>query len=95
MAFNKENKVSYEELAPSLQEMLNNKATLEDFNDLLNKFNQLYVLSNGVRISIVTALSKITTPTNDKEIAIVTSDTVNTIYTYHANKWVKVHAVYA
>ena len=95
MAFNEENKVSFEELAPSLQEMINNKASLDDFNALQNKFNQLYVLSNGVRISIVTALNKITSPTNDKEIAIVTSDTVNTIYTYHGSKWVKVHAVYA
>ena len=32
---------------------------------------------------------------NDKEIAIVTTDSVVTMYTYHNNAWVKIHAVYA
>ena len=32
MAFNKENKVTYAELAPSLQEMLNRKVNIDDFN---------------------------------------------------------------
>lgn len=95
MTFNKENKVSWDELSPSLQEIINGKATLEDFNRVKNKFDEIELLSGGIRISIVTALSKITNPVNNKELAIVTSDTITTVYTYSGSRWVKIHAVYA
>lgn len=95
MAFNKENKISWEELAPSLQDKINGKASLEEFNDLKNRFNALQLLSGGVRISIVSSLNNISSPVNNKEIAIVTADSVVTIYTYISNSWKKIHAVYA
>ena len=95
MAFNLENKVSWEELAPSLQDKINAKASLAEFNALKNKFDALQILSGGVRISIVSSLNNISAPTNNKEIAIVTADSVITIYTYTSNSWKKIHAVYA
>ena len=95
MAFNKENKISWEELAPSLQNKINGKASLEEFNNLKNKFDALQLLSGGVRISIVSSLNNISSPVNNKEIAIVTADSVTTIYTYISSSWKKIHAVYA
>lgn len=95
MSFNKENKITYNELAPSLQAMIDNKADKDEFTLVKNKFDTLVALSGGVRITITTSLTSIKSPTNDKEIAIVTTDSVVTMYTYHNNAWVKIHAVYA
>jgi hypothetical protein len=95
MAFNKENKISWEELTPSLQDKINAKASLEAFNELKARFDNLELLSGGIRISIVSSLSNITSPVNNKELAIVTSDSVVTVYTYISNSWKKIHAVYA
>lgn len=95
MSFNMENKISWEELAPSLQEIINKKASLDDFNRLKDKFDSIELNSGGIRISIVTALSKINNPVNNKELAIVTADSVVTIYTYISDSWKKIHAVYA
>lgn len=95
MAFNKENKISWEELTPSLQDKINAKASLEAFNALKARFDNLELLSGGIRISIVSSLSNITSPVNNKELAIVTSDSVVTVYTYISNSWKKIHAVYA
>ena len=95
MTFNKENKVSYEELAPSLQALINSKASKDEFNALKAQFDALEVLSGGVRISITSSLNNITNPVNNKELAIITTDAVTTVYTRINNSWVKIHAVYA
>ena len=95
MAFNTENKISWEELAPSLQDKINGKASLAQFNALKSKFDALELLYGDIRLSIVTSLTKISAPKNNKELAIVTSDSVLTIYTYTSNSWKKIHAVYA
>lgn len=94
-AFNKENKISFEELSPSLQALINNKASLADFNALQDQFQVILDKAGGVRISITSKLSDIKNPTNGKEIAIITSDSVVTMYTYLNGNWVKIHAVYA
>lgn len=95
MAFNPENKVGWDQLSPSLQEKINGKASLSDFLNLQNRFNDIELLSGGVRLSIVSSLNNISSPINGKELAIVTADSVLTAYTYSGNKWVKIHAVYA
>ena len=95
MAFNKENKITYNELAPSLQAMIDNKANKDEFNNVKKRFDNLVALSGGVRITISTTLEGILSPTNDKEIAVIASKNVVTMYTYHNNAWVKIHAVYA
>ncbi|MBR2248201.1 MAG: hypothetical protein IJ880_14470 [Bacilli bacterium] len=95
MSFNEENKISWDELAPSLQEIINNKASIDDFNLVKAKFDNIEINSGGIRISIVSSLNDISNPVNNKELAIVTTDSVTTVYTYINSNWVKVHAVYA
>ena len=95
MSFNEENKISWDELAPSLQEIINNKASVDEFNLIKAKFDNIEINSGGIRISIVSSLNDIFNPVNNKELAIVTTDSVTTVYTYINSNWVKVHAVYA
>ena len=95
MAFDKENKIGWDELSPSLQEIINNKASLSEYNDIKNQFDEIVSKAGGIRISIVSSLNSISNPVNNKELAIVTSDSVVTVYTYTNSSWVKIHAVYA
>jgi hypothetical protein len=74
--FNPEDKITYNELAPSLQELLNGKASKEDLNVLIK-------LINGIRLTVGTAAP--TAPINNKEIWINTS--TNLIMRYN-NGWV-------
>lgn len=97
MAFNPEDKVSYEELAPSLQAMIDNAVDDSELlavrNDLDNIINNLH----GIRVSIVKDTSEVLSPKNDKELAIVVNSNNNYIYMaiYNSNTWKKIHAVYA
>lgn len=97
MAFNPEDKVSYEELAPSLQAMIDNAVDDSELlavrNDLDNIINNLH----GIRVSIVKDTSEVVSPKNDKELAIVVNSNNNYIYMaiYNSNTWKKIHAVYA
>lgn len=104
MAFNSEDRISYDELAPSLQAMINKTVSVDSYNalnDKLNSFNayvnQFVDSLDGVRISIVDNLSKITNPVNNKELAIIynTSSNYTSMYIYSAGTWKAIHAVYA
>lgn len=104
MAFNSEDKISYEELAPSLQAILNNSIDLDTYNVLNDKINNLNAYVNtfiggldGVRISITTSLNNISSPVNNKELAFIynTNGAYVSMYIYAAGSWKIVHAVYA
>lgn len=92
--FNKENKVSYDDLAPSLQEMIRNSITEEELTDILNTINQTIQQLNGIRISIVTDTSQIPEPQNNKEVALVIGSQYTFVCTYN-NGWKRACAVYA
>lgn len=92
--FNKENKVSYDDLAPSLQEMIRNSITEEELSDILNTINQTIQQLNGIRISIVTDTSQIPEPQNNKEVALVVGSQYTFVCTYN-NGWKRACAVYA
>lgn len=92
--FNKENKVSYDDLAPSLQEMIRNSITEEELTDILNTINQTIQQLNGIRISIVTDTSQIPEPQNNKEVALVVGSQYTFVCTYN-NGWKRACAVYA
>lgn len=92
--FNKENKVSYDDLAPSLQEMIRNSITEEELTDILNTINQTIQQLNGIRISIVTDTSQIPEPQNNKEVALVVGQQYTFVCTYN-NGWKRACAVYA
>lgn len=92
--FNKENKVSYDDLAPSLQEMIRNSITEEELTDIMNTINQTIQQLNGIRISIVTDTSQIPEPQNNKEVALVVGSQYTFVCTYN-NGWKRACAVYA
>lgn len=92
--FNKENKVSYDDLAPSLQEMIRNSITEEELTDIMNSINQTIQQLNGIRISIVTDTSQIPEPQNNKEVALVVGSQYTFVCTYN-NGWKRACAVYA
>lgn len=97
MAFNLEDKVSYEELSPSLQAMIKNSVDQNQFNDLISDLNQIINNLNGIRVNVVTSTSTISNPQNDKDLAIIVN--TNNKYCYMAiytgGQWKRIHAVYA
>mgnify|MGYP006939722470 FL=1 len=92
--FNKENKISFDELAPSLQAMIKNAITEEEFNSVTNIITNINKNLNGIRISIVADPANISNPQNDKELAVVLGDKYVYVATY-SNGWKKACAVYA
>lgn len=97
MAFNPEDKVSYEELAPSLQAMIDNAVDDSELSEVRNDLDTIINNLHGIRVSIVQDTSYISNPQNDKELAIVVNSNNNYIYMaiYNSNSWKKIHAVYA
>ena len=73
MAFNKEDKPTYNELAPSLQELLNSKANKSDIADLEAKLSTLYSNVGLIRVTVGNAW-QIPNPIENKEIVFDTSD---------------------
>jgi hypothetical protein len=92
--FNKENKISFDELSPSLQAMLKNCITQSDFDSIQQKITNMTTQLNGIRISVVTDTANISNPQNNKEVAIVLASAYTYICTYN-NGWQKANAVYA
>lgn len=92
--FNKENKISYDELTPSLQALLDNSVTKDEFNEVLNQIKEVVNQLSGIRLSIVKNTNEIPNPQNDKELAIVLGDEYTFCCTYN-NGWKKSCAVYA
>lgn len=97
MAFNPEDKVSYEELAPSLQAMIDNAVDDSELEAVRNDLDMIINNLHGIRVSIVQDTSYVTNPQNDKELAIVVNANNNYIYMaiYNSNTWKRIHAVYA
>lgn len=97
MAFNLEDKVSYEELAPSLQAMIKNSVSITEINNVINDITNITNNLNGIRVSIVNSTSGVANPKNDKELAIVVNSSNKYIYAaiYTGGSWKKIHAVYA
>jgi hypothetical protein len=107
MAFNKEDKVSYVELAPSLQELIDSKGTNEaisalaaQIQDLLNKLNNLgtdltdlknIVISTLNGIRITISITPPESPENNKELWVDLSTGLTKTYN---NGWVSGNAVY-
>jgi hypothetical protein len=81
MAFNPENKVSMDELAPSLQKIINDKAQQSDMTTVLN-------LVNGIRLTI--SANTPINPVNGKELWVNSS--TGYIYQYN-NGWQGINTV--
>jgi hypothetical protein len=91
VAFNKEDKVTLEELSPTLQTLLSNTITIADFNTVKAEADKIIQQIGDNRISIVGNVGSISDPQNDKELAIETSTGLS--YRYK-NGWIPNGAVY-
>ena len=91
MAFNPEDKVTLEELSPTLQTLLKNTFTIADFNRVKADVDRIIKQVGDNRISIVGVVGSISDPQNDKEFAIETSTGLS--YRYK-DGWIPNGAVY-
>ena len=91
--FNQENKITYYELAPSLQALIDSKATIVDLNAVTNRVTYLQKLLGDNRISITDNLGSIANPINSKELAINAANHVQ--YSYQNNRWVPMGGAYS
>ena len=65
MEYNVENKVSFEELSPSLQNLLKSAATRSDIITLNNRTDKIVELLSGVKFNIVDKLEDIILTLNE------------------------------
>lgn len=93
MAFNKEDKPTYHELAPSLQALINSKANKTDIQDLEAKLSKLYANIGINRVSIGTT-GQVKDPIENKEILFDTSDRMVKGY-FKDTGWYHTGAVYS
>ena len=91
MVFNPEDKVTLEELSPTLQALLANTITIADFNIVKADVDKIIQQVGANRISIVGVVGSISDPQNDKELAIETSTGLS--YRYK-DGWIPNGAVY-
>ena len=92
MYYSPENKVTYEELAPSLRQMIDSKTTQTSYNSLAALVSTVYNNLGTIRITIAGSTSAAGSPQNDKELFICTSD--GTVQ-YYKNGWKKSGGVYS
>ena len=90
--FDKENKITYEQLSFSLQDKLRYIISRAEINKVENLVEQYEQALNGVRFSFVDSLSSVTNPINDREVAILNNDGALVLYVYTNNVWVKIPA---
>lgn len=93
-SFKDNDKISYDDLAPSLQAMLKRSVSKDDLESFKNKVAEIEAKLNGIRLSVVNDVASIPNPQNNKEIAIVLGPKYTFMCTYN-NGWQKVKAVYA
>ena len=90
LKFDTENKITYEELSPSLQNKIKKIISRTEFDTFENLVSALEHALNGIRITVTTALTNISSPKNDKELAIIGNDGIYSCYVYGNSKWIKI-----
>lgn len=92
--FNPEDKITFDELAPSLQELINAMSPAQSLSAQMQIVDGIVSQIGGNRISITANLGNIANPQQNKEIAINMTDDM--IYTYKgAAGWSPTPGVYA
>lgn len=89
--FDTSDKITYNELAPTLQDLLDNAITTTEFQQLEGEVNQLMKQIGDNRISIVGDVQYIDSPRNKKELALETKSTL--VYGYD-EEWIPGGGVY-
>lgn len=92
MAFNLENKLTFEELAPSLQQLIDSKTKRSDYDVTAALVLRVYNNLGTVRVTIGSA-GAISGPQNDKELLLDTSD--HSVQGYTNGSWFTCGGVYS
>lgn len=90
MAFNTEDKITLNDLAPSLQDLLIRAVKKSEITALQKRVNSLKTLLKDMRFSIVNSFDEISNPVNRKEIAIKYENNVYKMYVYVNGEWERV-----
>ena len=88
--FDKENKITYEQLSFSLQEKLRKIIPRQEVNKVSDMITAYEKALNNVRISYVNQLSEVSIPVNDADVAILNQNNAFVLYVYTGNRWVKI-----
>lgn len=83
MAYNKEDKITLEELSPSLQNLIKSAAKKSEINNLLERTNAISKLLSNSRFSVVDSLEDITMPINGKDIVVCKDESGYKLYYYY------------
>lgn len=93
MAFNLENKLTFEELAPSLQQIINSKAKRSDYDVTAGLVLKVYNNLGTVRVTIGSGTGAVSGPQNGKELLLNTSD--HSVQGYTNDSWFTCGGVYS
>lgn len=93
MTFNAENKITYNELAPSLQALIDSKVSDDEYNRIKRMADELTAHIDSIRVSITKSTDNVPTPIADKEILLNTTD--KAMYGYNNTGWYKCGGVYS
>lgn len=93
MAFNPENKLTFEELAPSLQQLINSKAKKSDFDVTAALVTKVYNNLGTVRVTIGSGTGVVSGPQNGKELLLNTSN--HSVQGYNNSAWFTCGGVYS
>ena len=90
LKFDKENKITFEQLSFSLQDKLRKIVTRNEIQKIYDLLDQYESALNGVRFSFVNNLNNVSNPINNGDIAILNNNSVLTLWAYSENKWVRI-----
>lgn len=93
MAFNPENKLTFEELAPSLQQLINSKAKKADYDVTAALVTKIYNNLGTVRVTIGSGTGVVSGPQNGEELLLNTSD--HSVQGYNNDAWFTCGGVYS
>lgn len=92
MAFNTEDKITLNDLAPSLQDLLIKAVKKSEITALQKRVNSLKSLLKDMRFSIVNSFDEVSNPVNGKELVIKYDheNDVYKMYVYKGGEWNRV-----
>ena len=93
MAFNPENKLTFEELAPSLQQIITSKVNKSDYDPVAALVIKVYNNLGTVRVTIGSGIGAVSGPQNNKELLLNTSD--HSVQGYANDTWFTCGGVYS
>ena len=90
MAFNTEDKITLNDLAPSLQNLLIRAVKKSEIIALQKRVDKLQSLLSGIKFSIVNSFDEVLHPENGKEIVLKFENNEYKMFIYINNQWTNV-----